>query len=219
MVEGAVSPEHGIVAGFASGGECRGDVIDRGERRVVVVLVARHAGRAGQVVVVVHMAVRTLPWRRSMGTGQGKPGAVVVKGRVQPRSRVVALIAVLGKIRCHVTRIRRSLVVLQVARYAGRGVESVIVIDVAIGTLPRGNRVHSGQGKGCRIVVERCIRPGSGVMTLLARLRESGSDVIWVGGPLVVLQMAGHARGAGEVVVVVDVAVGANARRNGVAAC
>ena len=55
-------------------------------------------------------------------------------------------------------------------------------------------------------------------MALLARLRESGSHVVWVCGPQVVLQMATDARRTGEVEVVIDVTVGAKARRHSVTA-
>lgn len=55
-------------------------------------------------------------------------------------------------------------------------------------------------------------------MALLARLREVGSDVIRIRGSLIILQVATHTGGAAEVVVVIDVAVGADAGRNGMAA-
>ena len=115
VVEGTVGPEHSIVAGFARGGESRRNVVHRRKCVGVVILVARDASGAGQVVVVVYMAVGTLPRRRSMRACQCEPGTVVVKGRIQPGSRVVARIATLGEVRRDVIRIGRSLIILQVA--------------------------------------------------------------------------------------------------------
>ena len=67
----------------------------------------------------------------------------MVEGRVQPVGSVVALVASLGEVRGDVIRIRRTLIVLQVATHASHGVQGVIVVDVAVGTSSRGNRVHS----------------------------------------------------------------------------
>lgn len=55
-------------------------------------------------------------------------------------------------------------------------------------------------------------------MTLLARLREVSSDVVRIRGCLIILQVATDAGRAAEVVVVIDVAVGAQPRRHCVAA-
>ena len=57
----------------------------------------------------------------------------------------MALIAALREVRRHVIGIRRALVILQVAGDASGAREVVIVVDVAIGALPRRNRVHAGQ--------------------------------------------------------------------------
>lgn len=78
----------------------------------------------------------------------------MVEGRIQPGGRVVALVAGLRKIRRDMIRVRRSLEIFQVTGDAGGAGQVVIVIDVAIATLPRWNRVHAGEGEGCRVVVE-----------------------------------------------------------------
>ena len=54
-------------------------------------------------------------------------------------------------------------------------------------------------------------------MAEIASLRESGGNVIRIGGRLIILQMAIHASRAGEIVVVVDMAIGALPGRHGVA--
>ena len=154
VIEGGVGPEHGVVAGLARRRESRGNVVHWRGRVVVVVLVARHAGRAGEVVIVVDMAVSALPRRRRVRARERESSAVVVEGRIQPGSRVVALVAGLREIRRHVIRVRRSLEVFQVTGNAGRAGQVVIVIDVAIGALPRWNRMHAGEGEGGRVVVE-----------------------------------------------------------------
>ena len=58
------------------------------------------------------MAVRALPGRNGVTSGEGETGAVVIEGRICPRSRVVALIAGLGEARGDVIWIGRSLIVL-----------------------------------------------------------------------------------------------------------
>ena len=71
----------------------------------------------------------------------------------------MALIAGLGKTRRYVIRIARSLIVLQMATDAGRGGQVVVVVDVAIGTLPWWNGVQAGKRKRRGVVVEGSIRP------------------------------------------------------------
>jgi hypothetical protein len=71
-------------------------------RRVVCAcvffLMTRIAGCRIQVVIVVDVAVGTLPRRHNVGTGQREASAVVIEAGIQPRRRVVALIASLGEI-------------------------------------------------------------------------------------------------------------------------
>ena len=153
-----------------------------------------------------------------MHAGEGKSGAVVVKGRVRPRSRGVTLIASLRKVGSTVIRIGRSLVVLQMARYACGSRQVVIVVDVAIRALPRRNQVRPTQREPGAVVVEAGVRPRGRVVALIAALREVRSHVIGVRRPLVVLQVARDTRGARKVVIVVDVAVRAQARRHRVPA-
>jgi len=71
----------------------------------------------------------------------------MVKGGVQPRRRVVALLAGLREVRRHMVGIRRALIILQVARDTRRVGDVVIVVDVAIRALSWWNGVHSRQWK------------------------------------------------------------------------
>ena len=122
-------------------------------------------------------------------------------------------IASLGKVRRDMVRIRRALVILQVAGHARRTVQVVVVVDVAIRALARRHRVDAGQSETCGGVIELAVGPDHGVVTLLARRGESGMRH-WRGGVVVVVLVATDARRVGDVVVVVDVAIGALARRD-----
>ena len=68
----------------------------------------------------------------------------MVEGGVQPVGSVVALVAGLGEVRGDVVGIRRALVVLEVTTHASRGVQRVVIVDVAIRTGARRNCVHPG---------------------------------------------------------------------------
>ena len=132
VVEGRIGPEHGVVAGFAGRREAR--MRHRRGRVVVIGLMARHTRGAGQVVVIVDVAIRTLPRRGRVRPGQREPRAVVVERRVQPGRGAVAGIASLREVRRHVIRIRRALVILQVTGDARRAVQRVVVVNVAVRT-------------------------------------------------------------------------------------
>ena len=133
---------------------------------------AGYAGGAAQIVVIVHVAVGAGARRHSVQAGEREPGAVVIELRVSPVAGAMALLASLGEARGDVVGIRGSLEILQVAADACRGVDRVVVVDVAIGTLPRRNGVHSREREVSKVVVERCIRPGASGVTLVACLRE-----------------------------------------------
>ncbi len=141
----------------------------------------------------------------------------MVKRRIQPGSCVVALITTLWEVRSYVIRIRGSLIILKMATHARVRGQLVIVIHVAIRALPGRHGMHARQGERRAVVIEGGIRPRNGVMALVATLREVRRDVVRIRRSLVILQVAGYASRAAQVVAVVDVAVGAQPRRNGVA--
>jgi len=143
MVKRGVSPEYRVVAGLARRREPNRNVIHRRGCIVVIGLVAGHTSRSRQVVVVIDMAIGTLPGWNHVRTGQRKTGAAVVERRVEPGRRVVTGVARLGKVRGRVIRVRRSLEVLEVARNARGGRQVVVVVDMAIDALPRRHRVHA----------------------------------------------------------------------------
>ena len=120
VVESGVRPQNRIVASFAGGRESSRRVVHWRGRVVVVRLMARHAGSAGQAVIVIDVAIRALPRRNQVRSGQCESGAGVVEGCIQPRGRVVALIAALREVCSHVIGIGRSLEIRHVAGHARR---------------------------------------------------------------------------------------------------
>ena len=105
----------------------------------------------------------------------------------------MARVASRGEAQCCVIRICGALVILQVARYAGRASQRVVVVDVAIGTRPRWNGVHSSERESRAVVIERRIHPVGGVVTGFAGLREIRGGMVRIGGALEIFQVARNA--------------------------
>ncbi len=157
-------------------------------RRVVVIrLMATHARRARDVVVVIDVTVGTLPRRDRMRPRQRKSRLRMIEARGLPGRRVVAHLAGLRESPSHVIRIRCALKIFQVARDAGRARQVVIVIDMAIRTLPRRNGVRARQSKIHERVIESRGLPRHGRMALRAIRREIGSYVIRIRRALEIL--------------------------------
>lgn len=55
--------------------------------------------------------------------------------------------------------IGRVLEILQVAGHARGARKVVVIINVAVGTLPRRHRVQAGEWKTRGVVIKRCIQP------------------------------------------------------------
>ena len=89
---------------------------------------------------------------------------------------------------------------------------------MAIGAGARWHGVIPRQRESRAGVIEGRIHPVGGVVTGIASLREVRRDVVGVRGALVILQVAAHASRSVQAVVVVDVTIGAGARRNRVQA-
>ena len=178
--------------------------------------VARNAGIRSQIVVVVDMAIRTSARWHRVHAGQREVDGGVIESRRRPCCGGVTGIASRGEIRRHMAGICRSLEIFQVTAHAGRRVQSVIIVDVTIGALPRRYRVHAREREPGGAVVEGRVRPCRGVMALLAGLRKTRSDVVGIRCSLEVRQMAAHACRSADRVVVVDVTIAALPGRHGV---
>jgi len=142
VIEFAVGPLHGVVALLARGGEagvgywCCGAVVSG--------LVTTDARRAGDAVVVVDVTVAALPRRHSVRASQREPGFRVIECRRLPCRSVVAGFAGLGKSACHMVRVRGVLEILQVTRHASPARQVVVVVGVAIATLPGWDSMGAG---------------------------------------------------------------------------
>jgi hypothetical protein len=160
---------------------------------------------AGQLVIAVHVAL--LAGYCGVKSGEDPTGTCMVEGAVAPGTRVVALLASLRESSLYVAGIIRGLIILEVARDTSRVGAGQVVVPVDVALQTRRIYVETSQRPACACMVESSVAPVRGVMALLARLREVGLHVIGIGGSLEVLQMARDARGIGQVVVVVDVAL------------
>src|SRR5215475_9637184 len=111
MVEGRVVPRRRAMALLAGLREATRYVVRIG-RALKILQVAAHASRVrtGQVVVIVHVALRTL--HRRVRPGQREARGRMVEGRVVPRRRVMALLADLGEARLYVVGLGGALEVL-----------------------------------------------------------------------------------------------------------
>jgi len=186
-----------------------------GGRIVVIGLVTRHTGRIRDRVIVVDVAIHARAGRHLVIAGQREACSVVIEGRIQPGCRAVTDVAGLGQIRRHVIGIGRALVVLQVARDAGRAVQAVVIVLVTVRTEPRRHRVQPGQSEARARMVKLAIGPQVGVVTLFAGGRECRRRVGYRSRRIVVISLV--ARDAGRVrnrVIVVDVAIHARAGRH-----
>src|SRR5262249_36216676 len=141
-------------------------------RALEVLQVAGYAGGAGQVVVIVNVAVGAGARRHGVQAGEREPGAVVVELLVCPVGGLVTLLGSLREIRSGVIRIGRALEVLQVAGYAGGAGQVVVIVNVAVGAGARRHGVQAGEREPGAVVVELRVCPVAGVVTLLAGLRE-----------------------------------------------
>lgn len=83
-----------------------------------------------------------------------------------------------------VVRICGRLIILQMAIHASRADEVVIVVDMAIGALPRRHGVAGGQGKSDGAVIELGVQPVVGSVATIAGGWEVGCDVVGTPGRL-----------------------------------
>ena len=102
----------------------------------------------------------------------------------------MTLLAGLREVCRNVIRIGRAPKIFQVAGYAGSARQVVVVVNVAVRTLAWRHGVSPGQGKTSRGMIELRAYPVIRAVTLLARDRESGGDVVGAARALVIRCMA-----------------------------
>ena len=154
VVEGRTRPAGRRVAGLAGLRELRRDVVRRG-RAVVVGKVAADAGRGR---VVVH-AVQVTGRAGGAGVHAGQRPHAVREVRAFPADRVVAVLAGRLEVARRVRRVRRRLVVRQVAAHAGGRRVGVAPAQVAVHA-QRREEVRAGERE--TRVVEGRRQPGRG---------------------------------------------------------
>lgn len=214
VVERRIRPRHRVMAHGARCREACGGV-RRIIGRCVILLVAGVTRSASQVVVAVDVAIRALTRRYSVRSGQREPRGRVVKLAMAPEHCVVTTLAGgretgMGNGSCGAS------IIFLMAGVTRGAIQRVVVVDMAIGALSRWHGVGSSQRESGAVVVECRIQPGSRVVTRSAGLWEVRSGVIWIRRTLVILQVTRNASRAVQVVVVVDVAIGALSWRHGV---
>ena len=183
----------------------------------IVRVPAAMAARALENRVVAGIRVASRAHTVSVPVGHWEPG--MVERCPRPRRCVVASRAggrENGWRRC-MNWIRGGVVVGLVAAVACGRKRGVVVIYVTCGA--GDGRMESRQRKHRRAVIKLAVGPQRGVVAELAGRGEAYLDVVNRGGcRVVIVQVAGNACcvRAGQVVVVVDVAIGAGAWRNSV---
>lgn len=178
----------------------------------------RYARCVCELIVVVNVTIRTLPWRHRVGARQRESRIRMVKLSRRPGAGRMADLAGLREPTRHVIGVRRLIEIGKMARDACRSRQLVIVIYVAIGALPRWNCVLAGQRK-CRLrMIELRRNPRAGRMASIAGLRKTAQYVIRVRRFIEVGKVTADAGDCREVVIVIGVAIGALPRRNRVRA-
>ena len=214
VTERRAGPCRGVVTGSAVRRENSGSgAMNRIRRGVVVGLMASVASRRQCRVVVVYVAIRA--GHRCVESRQRESRLGVIEFAVRPLDCVVAQIARRWETKLDmVDRSCCAVVVLQVARRTSGTRQVVVVVDVTVRAGSRWNGVRVREGETGRRMIELAVGPLDRVVTALTGCRESQLRVVDRRGcRVVVLQVARRASRCGQVVVVVDVAVEANARR------
>ena len=178
VIELAIRPADGVVAGLARRREIRRDVVDRRFRRVVVSLMTRDAGGNRDVVVAVDVAVRTLARRNCMCAGEREARLRVIEVGRRPGIGRVATVAGLREIAGNVIGILCALEILKVARNTGRLRDVVVSVDVAIDARTRRHSMLAREYPAGLCVIELAIRPRDRIVACLAGSREVSPKVI-----------------------------------------
>ena len=204
VIEGSRGPVGSAVADFALLRESAGDVIRAGGSLIVLEM-ATHAGGVGEVVVAVGGGMTLAALHVDVRSGERPAGGGVIESSRGPVGGTVAHFALLREAAGDVIRVVGALIILEMATDAGGGGQVVIAVDVTLSALHA--YVRPSQRECSLRVIEFGRLPGGRRMAHLALLWHAGRNVIRIRSALVVLQMAGHACGAGEIEISVGMAL------------
>ena len=163
----------------------------RVRRSLKILQMAPYARGAVQRVVVIDVTIGALTWRHRMHSRQDKPSRGVVKLAAAPLHRVMALLAGRRKT-CVRDRSRGAGEIFLVTGETESSREVVVIVHVAVDTLPWRHRVSAGQGKPNRGVIELRVQP---VVRQVARCTVSGEmrgDVVRIGALLEICGVTGQ---------------------------
>lgn len=193
VVKRRAGPGGGVVAGRASGWECRSHVVGIGggcENSLVArVTIRRRAG-----VASAHVAIRAS--HRGMRSGQREHGLAVVKNRRHPGRGVVAYLAIRGEPAGDMVRSGCLLELRQVARNARGAQPHEHSAGVAVAASQRG--VETGEREQRLGVVKRRVEPRCRAVADRTIRGKSGGHVVGIGGGLkrtAVARIASRRRG------------------------
>ena len=144
-------------------------------RALVILQVTAHAGRVGQVVVPVEVAIAAL--QPGMRARDGETHRGVIETCWLPRSRGVAVLACLREPKRDVIRVGSFAKIRQVATHTSGWRSLVLAANMATRAIKRG--MSSGKGEpGNFKVVEGGTKPSDDRVALVASGREPGGDVV-----------------------------------------
>ena len=191
VIERRARPRSCVVALRTGLRECGLHVVRiRGSLEILQMATDARGVRGSQVVVAVYMALSALDSR--VGPAQRESGGRVIKGRVVPRSCVVALRTGLRETGLHVIRFRRGVEILDVARRAIGGRSYKIAINVALRACHVGVRTGQRKFRKGGVIESRRI-PSARVVAGLAGRRETRLCVRRIVRLIEVRHVAAHA--------------------------
>ena len=167
---------------------------------------------AGEDRVIVRIGVAISADAVCVAVVQREPG--VIEFPVRPLDGVVTGFARRRKVRGGVVRIVGSQVIRLMTAVTVRGQSLVVVVNVAVFACPRGHGVRACQRESGPAVIEGGVGPLDRVVANLAGLRKARLHMVGIVSVVKVSQVAGDAGRVVQLVIIVDVAVAAGARRD-----
>jgi len=204
VIEGRPRPAGRCVAGLTGGREARRSMVRVGRALVISLMASVASGRQGRVVVV-HVA--EVAGHGGVRARQREGRVVVIEAGARPVGRAVADVASSREPDLGMIRVVRVVVVGLVTAHAGGVRAGQLVVTVHVTLLASDGQVETRERPTGGRVIKRAATPVRSAVALIAGSRESRLHVVWVGGAVVVGQVARDAGAAGELVIVVHVAL------------